>query len=457
MKHTMRLRAKMTLWYTAFTFAVITAFCGFLYFIVSYELQQSLENDATLAMEQIIAQIENENGMLTFENEVPVSSNIMFYVTKENGSELASYGKDITVFDQVPVNENAFTNVRGKEGDWLLLDSGLVREDYFVLRVRVAASYAHNQQMLSILTLLFCIGIPAITLISLLGGFGIAKRSLMPIRKIISSAGIIAQGELSERIPPTHTKDELGELTDALNGMLASVEAAFEREKQFSSDASHELRTPVAVIRAYAETLLKEPELTDEQRDSVRTILAECSRMQRMIEQLLTITRGQEKRYPVCMEAIRLHDVVQSVSETMEERLREKDMRLSADLAPDLEMQADQSLMTQMLLNLIENAVKYGNPGGTVVLSATQDSRNTTISVKDDGIGIPEESIPYIFDRFYRVDASRDRNGTGLGLSIVQWIVRTHRGTVGVQSELGKGTEFTVTIPTTLPDTHPEV
>lgn len=447
MKNNMRLRTKMTLWYTAFAFAVVTLFCAFTYLIVSRELQQSLEDDAALAMEQLVAQIENENGMLTFENEVPVSSNIMFYITEENGSELASYGKDITVFDQVPVHENAFTNVRGKEGQWLLLDSGIVHEDRYTLRVRVAASYTHNQQILSILLLIFSIGIPIVTFVSLAGGFGIARRSLMPIRKIITSAGIISRGELSERIPATRTKDELGELTDALNGMLASVEAAFEREKRFSSDASHELRTPVTVIRAYVETLLKEPSLTREQRDSLLTILNECSRMQRMIEQLLTLTRGQEKRYPVCMETIRLHDVAQSVSEAMDEQLSEKDMRLSVDLAEDMELQADQSLITQMLLNLVENAAKYGKTGGTILLSASQDDRHTTITIKDDGIGIPEDSIPLIFDRFYRADASRDRSGTGLGLSIVQWIVKAHHGTISVKSQEGKGTEFIVMLP----------
>ena len=212
MRNSMRLRTKMTLWYTAFTCIVISVFCAFLYWIVSGELQRSLRNEATMAMSQLVSQIENENGMITFENEVPVSQNIMFYITEDNGSEIASYGNDITVFDQVPVQENEFSDVKGAQGDWLLLDSALIREDHFVLRVRVAASYTHNQQVLSILLLLFFIGVPSVTGIALLGGFGIAKRSLMPIRKIITSAEVIAQGNLSERVPQTRVKDELGEI-----------------------------------------------------------------------------------------------------------------------------------------------------------------------------------------------------------------------------------------------------
>lgn len=447
MRSSMRLRTKMTLWYTAFTFFVITLFCIFLYWIVASELQRGLQNEAKMAMSQLISQIENENGMLTFENDVPVSQNIMFYITEDNGSEIASYGKDITVFDHVPIQENAFSTVKGTEGDWLLLDSSLLEEDHFALRVRVAVSYTHNQQVLSILLLLFFIGVPSITIVSLLGGFGIAKRSLMPIRKIITSAEVISQGNLSERVPQTQIKDELGELTDALNGMLASVEAAFTREKQFSSDASHELRTPVTVVRAYTETLIKEPGLTEEQRESQQTILTECTRMEKIISQLLLITRGQEKRYPICIETIMLKAVVDSVTETMEEQLQEKDIKFVSHCSANIEIQADQSLLTQMLLNLVENAVKYGKEQGTITLSVKQNNESTILSIKDDGIGIPEDALPHIFDRFYRVDASRNRNGSGLGLSIVKWIVQTHQGSIDVQSKLDHGTEFVIMFP----------
>ena len=447
MGNSMRLRTKMTFWYTAFTFFVIAVFCIFLYWVVSNELQRSLQSEATMAMSQLISQIENENGMITFEHEVPVSQNIMFYITEDNGSEIASYGKDITVFDHVPIRENEFSNVKGTEGDWLLLDSSLIQEDYFALRVRVAVSYEHKQQVLSILMLLFFIGVPSMTIISLLGGFGIAKRSLMPIRKIITSAEVISQGNLSERVPPTRTKDELGELTDALNGMLASVESAFIREKQFSSDASHELRTPVTVVRAYTETLLKEPALTEEQRESFQIILTECSRMEKIISQLLIITRGHEKRYPICIETIHMKELIESIAETMEEQLKDHEMKLLSHCSAKIEMQADQSLLTQMLLNLVENAIKYGKEKGTIVLSVKQNDEATILSVKDNGIGISDEALPYIFDRFYRVDASRNRNGSGLGLSIVKWIVDTHQGSIVVRSKLDHGTEFVITIP----------
>ena len=447
MTSSMRLRTKMALWYTGFTFAAIVAFCISLYGIVSYALQQSLENEASLAMDQIIAQLENEDGIITFENEVPVSNNIMFYVTESNGSEVAAYGSDITVFDQIPVQENTFTTAPGGGTEWLLLDSSPIYVDHFVLRVRVAASYARNLQLLSLLRLLFYTGVPLMALLSLLGGFGIAKRSLRPIQKIITSAGIISKGALGERIPTAPAKDELGELTDALNEMLSHVEAAFEREKQFSSDASHELRTPVSVIRAYTETLLADELLTSDQRTSLETVLTECLRMQKMIHQLLTITKGHGKQYTLLIETINLYDVIDSVSETMQEQLACKHIALNVKVPKSLELPADQSLLTQMLLNLVENAVKYGKDYGSIVLNAKQQNTETVITVEDDGIGIAKEALPHIFDRFFRADASRDRSGTGLGLSIVQQIVAAHHGTIAVTSQPGKGTCFTITLP----------
>ncbi|MEA5014011.1 MAG: HAMP domain-containing sensor histidine kinase [Candidatus Limiplasma sp.] len=447
MKKAMRLRDKMTRWETALTFVLAAAFCAALYFITASVLEGIVEREVRLSMKQVVAQIENENGMLTFENEVPVSSTSMFFVTEENGSELASYGEDITVFDQVPVAENALRKVKGETGEWLLLDSEPVKVDHFTLRVRVAASYALSHQVLSLLRTLFWVGVPLMTLIALAGGFAIAKGSLWPIRKIIHSAEIISQGDLSERIPVAQAKDELGELTDTLNRMLANVEAAFARERRFTSDASHELRTPVAVVRAYAEGLAAEPGLTEDQRESLGTVLLECGRMQKIISQLLTMTRGQEKRYRIHMETIPLDAIGESIAETMAEQLGERNMRFAQEIPQGFAVQADQSLITQMLLNLVENAVKYGKPGGEVVLAAARRDGQAVITVRDDGRGIPKEALPHIFERFYRVDPSRDRSGTGLGLSIVRWIVQEHGGRIEVQSEVGVGTSFSVWLP----------
>ncbi|MCE5342064.1 MAG: HAMP domain-containing histidine kinase [Eubacteriales bacterium] len=437
----------MTFWYTLLTFLTVVAFSCALYLMTSYVLNEMLERDVSLSMQQIIAQIEDENGLLTFENEVPISKNTMYFITEANGSELASYGGDITLLDSIPVEPDVYRTVQSSAERWLLLDSGVITVDRFQIRIRVANSLSSNDRVLSTMLLVFLISIPLIVLLSMLGGQLIARRSLAPIGQIIHSADRIARGDMTARIPAAPSRDELGELTDTLNRMLQSVEATFMREKRFTSDASHELRTPVAVLRAYTESLRAEVGTTMEQKAELNIMLAECVRMQKIISQLLTITRGQEGQYPLCMEAVDLHAVAEGVAGTLAERLCQKGTSLAVTVPENLLLYADQSLMTEMLLNLAENALQYGKPGGHIDLRASRESEHIVIQVQDDGVGIPQDALPHIFERFYRVDSARDRSGTGLGLSIVDWIVKAHHGTLSVESKLGEGTVFTVTLP----------
>ena len=443
----MRLRDKMTLWYTTLAVIAVAAFSCALYFMTSYVLQEMLEREARLSLQQLSAQVEFENGMLTFENEVPLSTGSMYYIMEQDGSELASYGKDITLFDRVPMEPGKYREVKSDDDDWLLLDSAPMPVEHSVVRVRVAISCALKTRVLSTLLMVFGIGIPLIMLIALAGGFLIAKHSLHPIRQIIHSAGIISGGDLSERIPNSPVKDELGELTDTLNQMLANVETSFAREKRFTSDASHELRTPVTVMRAYTESMLAEKETSNEQRVSLQTMLTECDHMQQIINQLLTITRGQEGRYPYFMEAINLKAICCGVAETHADALAEKSISLHLDVPADLILEADQSLMTELFLNLVENAIKFGKPHGKINVSSSSDASQVKISVRDNGIGIPTGALPHIFERFYRADTARDRSGTGLGLSIVQWIVEAHHGIIHVESEPDQGTAFSIVFP----------
>lgn len=443
----MRLRDKMTLWYTLLVFLMTAAFSLCVYFLIAYVLEEMLEDEVRLSMEQVAAQVENEDEMLSYEGEVPVASDMMVFITEKNGSELYSHGADITLMDDVPVQPEVFRFVNRGRQNWLVLDSDVLTVDYFEVRIRIAASCGINDRVLSTLRLVLLIALPILILLSLLGGRMIAGRALQPIRHIAQSADSIAEGDLSARIPSAQAKDELGELTDTLNRMLDSVETAFTREKRFTSDASHELRTPVAVLRAYTETMMSEPGTTDAQNASLTTMLRECERMQKIIGRLLTITRGQEGRYPVSMEEIALLPICEGVRETLTDRLMQRQMSIVIEIEDSLKLQGDQSLLTELLMNLVENAVKYGNEGGHISVCAHKKNRQLVLTVSDDGIGIPSEALPHVFERFYRVDVARDRSGTGLGLSICDWIVRAHDGTIHVESELGRGTRMQVMLP----------
>ena len=447
MKHKWTLRTKMACWFTLSVLVVTSLFFGALYVITQVRLTDMLREDLSLAMAQLSSQVENKDGRLIFEDETPVKAGLLYYIMEENGSELASHGEDISLFDNEPVRAGEFTRTQHGGTEWLLLDSQPIHIGEESIRVRVVASCAQIAQTLGVFRMIFLLGVPIVTALAGCIGFQIAKRSLRPIHRIIACANEITEGDLTRRVPEEPTADELGELTRTLNRMLASLEDSLRRERRFTSDASHELRTPVAVIRAYAESLQATPGLPPQEREQVTTILNECGRMQHMIEQMLTLTRAQEGRYPVTMERICLNDVLDGVQAVMEPLAAQRSISLHFSAPEELMLTADQSLLTRLLLNLTENAVKYGKDGGDVWVEAHREGTSAVLTVRDNGIGIPAEQLPYVFERFYRADAARDRSGTGLGLSIAQWIVKLHGGTLRVESEAERGTVFTVEMP----------
>lgn len=441
------LRYKMTLWYTALTLFIILVFFAALYLVMRQSLITKLTSDMQLAVTQLAAQVENDHGTFKYENEVPISSNLSYMILDESGNTLVSSEKQTSLLLKAPWEEGKFREASLNRRHFILLDSMTVSTGSFRLRVRIMASMQDIDDTLRTISYICLASAPLLLALAVAGGLLISKKSLLPIRQIISSAGVIAKGDLSERIQVAAGRDEVGELIETINHMLSSVESSFLREKRFASDASHELRTPVSIIMAYAESLLADNKLSAEDTQAVMTILAESRRMQHIISQLLAITRGQEGRYPVFMEEFPLGDIVGHIGEQFSDQLHEKDMKFEQGIPEGMVVKGDLSLISQMLLNLVENGIKYGKPGGYIRVAATAAENKVCITVSDNGYGIPPESLPHIFERFYRADPARDRSGTGLGLSIVQWIVQVHNGEIQVESKVNQGTRFTVQIP----------
>ncbi len=248
---------------------------------------------------------------------------------------------------------------------------------------------------------------------------------------------------MSKRIDGIVSQDEVGELASTFKRMLEELEVSFQRERQFTSDASHELRTPMTVITACTEDILHtdSPEIIEE---NIKVIQKENQRMTKMLSQLLMLSRGYEGRYHFQRERLGLYDMVESVSESLAGMAAVKEIQIHNEIAEQQIIYADQSFFTQLLVNLIENAIKYGKEEGNVWISFEKKESRYRLSIKDDGIGISEEDLPKIFERFYRADKARDRNGSGLGLAIVKWIVTLHGWKIAVKCETGKGTEIIV-------------
>ena len=234
----------------------------------------------------------------------------------------------------------------------------------------------------------------------------------------------------------------------AFDGMLDKIEATLEREKQFTSDASHELRTPVAVIVSECEYMLDCAKSTDEYRESAQSVKRQAEKMSNLIAELLTISRMDRNTQAFTPEDLDISELLTFVCEEQQD-IHDNAVHLHTDIPVGIIVQADRFLLARLLINLISNAYQYTPSGGNIWVSLTQADAQLCITVRDDGIGMAPEELPKIWERFYQVDPSRsNQNGSsGLGLSIVKWIAEAHHGTVSVQSASGKGTSFTLLLP----------
>jgi two-component system, OmpR family, sensor kinase len=296
---------------------------------------------------------------------------------------------------------------------------------------------------------------PVILLGAGLVGYWLAGTSLRPVQVIMDEVDAISDGtSLHRRLAVPLSGDEMARLAATVNGMLARLEQSFSSLHRFTADASHELKTPLMVLRAGVERALVHPGTPGEILQSMDETLAQINQMTEMVENLLTLARADEGRAPLAVEESDLRDIVADVAETAG-MLGENAGVGTTHTMPDgpVNLPVDRHRIREMLLNMVTNAIKYTPRGGTVGLSLEQDDDAVTFTVRDSGIGIAPGDLPHIFDRFWRADQARSRTGerpgTGLGLSITKWIAEAHGGSIAVQSRPGRGSVFTVRLPKT--------
>jgi signal transduction histidine kinase len=253
-----------------------------------------------------------------------------------------------------------------------------------------------------------------------------------------------------KRVTTTDLTGEALEVAEALNARLDAVASAEKEQQQFIADVSHELRTPLTVMRGSLEVVLEEDRPAEEYREAIGNALLELRHLTRLSQNLLFLARGQAGRVTLSFANADLGKFISQVTQDLLPAMSDKELELSVEL-PEEPVRAfiDSDRMRQVLHNLLENAIRYTEPGGKVLVRLTSSSSEVRIEVSDTGIGIPETNLPYVFERFFRSDRARRAHpgGSGLGLSIVRWIVEAHKGKVEVVSRVGEGTTFTVTLP----------
>jgi heavy metal sensor kinase len=302
-------------------------------------------------------------------------------------------------------------------------------------------------------------GLPVALAVAIVGGYLLVRRALRPVEQIARKAEQITQHNLSERLPIARTGDELEQLSTSLNHMIGRLEDAVQNSKRFVADASHELRTPLTVLRGELENLGLDARLDKTSRDTIGSMLEEVERLTDIVEGLVALSRldaGEAKREWVSFD---LAELTATTADQMNLLAEDKEISVQCSPQQKVFVQGDRARLKQVVVNLLDNAIKYTARGGTIQLNVTRQNGHAILDVADSGIGIPAEAVPHVFDRFFRVDKARtrDEGGAGLGLSIVKSICTAHGAELQVDSTVGKGSRFRIKLPLAPSSATPDV
>jgi len=311
-------------------------------------------------------------------------------------------------------------------------------------RVEVGTSAAPLEGTLRRLLGMLALGLPLTVAVAVAGGFVLVRRALDPVERIARKAQEITQHNLSERLPAVHSGDELERLSVSLNRMISRLQEAIDGSKQFVADASHELRTPLTVMRGELESLAQDPQLGRETRETLGSVLEEVERLAEIVESLFALSRLDAGEASAQWRRFDLAELAATTAEQMGLLATDKNVSVACDSAPGVIVEGDPARLKQVIVNLLDNAIKYTAAGGRVRLTVRREQGFAILEVADDGIGIPAEALPHVFKRFFRVDTSRSREqgGAGLGLAIVKSICSAHGADIEVISEVGRGSTF---------------
>ena len=442
-------KMKVTIWYTFFV-VLITGFAMFsitryakLTFAVTHE--EELEE----AVDDFVDDMEIDDGTAEAGKDGYYDNDMVFSIYNSNGELLNGY-----VPKYFPLNtmlkDEASQLIEFEDLQWRTFDKR-VKEDGEVYWVRGIMYETRSAAMEKTMLLIELSVLPLLVILAAVGGYLITRRAFMPVEEIRKTADSIANGgNISERVPVRKAKGELQRLAETFNGMLDTIETTIEEEKQFTADASHELRTPIAVIIAESEYGALEDVTDEERKEALEVILEQGNKMSLLISQLLNMSRSENNRRNAQYEKVNISKAAEVVAGELISKAKQKNIEIITDLQPELHVYAEQMGITRIFVNLIENAIQYGKENGYIRVEAKQMQDEIRVKVIDNGIGIKPEHLPNIFKRFYRADKARTAGNevhAGLGLSMVQILVKNYGGRIDVDSKEGEGTAFTLHFP----------
>lgn len=439
------IKARVTLWYTFFMILVfgITA----VYLVSSSQRMSGRQMRERLVdtVTDAVSQVRFRYGELDAEELDFYKNGVSVFLYDTQGRLLAPKVTRGIQVDSLLEDQTIKTASNGRER-WMIYDVYSEGEDAGFW-VRGMISMTEYGQALGNLPILFGSALPLLAVLAALGGFRITRRAFRPVTQMAETARAIGTGsDLSQRIETDGRGDELNQLGDTMNEMLARLQASFEAERQFSSDVSHELRTPIAVIRSQCEFALSGQAGEEEKREAFEAVLKQSERMNSIVSQLLLLSRAENGKFVPEREPVELNVLCETVCEELEAMAAERQVKLAWN-TEELQITGDETLLIRMVNNLVSNAIRYNRPGGSAEVSLRKRGKYAVLTVRDTGIGIRREDLGQIFNRFYRADRSRSSEGTGLGLSMAAWIARVHGGSIRAESVYGEGSVFTAELP----------
>jgi heavy metal sensor kinase len=458
--HLRTIRVRLTLWYVALLAVTLLAFGVFLYFNLSRNLHDEADQSLALDARRLIATLDIEDGRpRLIEGPESLRPGTIAALYDPTGRRLLADQRSLSpptmsrALLRAAQGQQTLTTVGSPDGArWRALTGPVVEDNRRVAVLLVARNQRDVEAVLAKLLALMAIAVPVTLLIAVAGGFFLAGRALNPIDRITRTAARIGAEDLSGRLDLAES-DELGRLAATFDQMLDRLEAAFQRQRQFTADASHELRTPLAMIVSQIDLALQQPRAAAEYRSALESLREDATRLSRLTSELLNLARADAGRQTLDREPLNLRTIIEEVLESMQPLAHAVGVTLARRMRTDLMLAGDQTRLTQLLVNLVDNALENTPRGGSVTVEAESQGRRAVVSVRDTGVGIAPDHLPHIFERFYRAETARSRaaGGVGLGLAICRWIVEAHGGDIEVTSRVGHGTTVTVHLPVVVP------
>ena len=441
------IRVRITLYFTLFALFLI----GVAFFMISgisYQNIKSMQKQLLVStLQEETKNIKEKKGELKLKKRFESYNNgVYISVFDKNGDlqfGLLPYENIEEPFENETVR---VINLEGK--DWFCYDVYYDVEDYGEVWFRGLISVEALDSSFSVVLPIGIVSILLMAVVMALGGYWLVTKALQPVREITRQAKQINSGEdLSKRIGiTTDRKDEIYELAETYDAMLERLEAAFAQERQFTSDVSHELRTPLTVILSQCDYALSQTQTEQEYQQALETVSKIAQTMSAMVSSLLQISRAEQGRLQMTVEEVNVSELLELVALQLEELAEERRITIHRNIMEEVYIQGDETLLLRIFYNLMENGIKYGKDGGNLWVNLERGNGKIRVKIADDGIGISEENLPKIWQRFYQVDQAKtwNTNGAGLGLAMVKYMVQMHKGEVWVESKLGEGTVFWV-------------